>query len=68
MKNNAGFIFIPSLISVSIEESGAQKEIHSNKKTVNSSFFELWNIKSVPEITFALFFLKFVRYGKIIMS
>ena len=35
-----------------------------NRKS-STSIKDLWSIMTVPEITVALFFLKFVRYGEL---
>ena len=55
------------ILSVSIEGSSIHEECQSSTTNGNTqskaSFYEIWSIKTVPEITISLFFLKFVRYG-----
>ena len=48
--------------SVNIE--GNPIENARNRKS-STSIRDLWSIMTVPEITVALFFLKFVRYGEL---
>ena len=38
--------------------------VDARNRNSSTSIKDLWSIMTVPEITAALFFLKFVRYGK----
>ena len=56
-------ILAPKQLSILVNEATSAR----NNQHSKASLKEIWCIKTVPEITTSLFFLKFVRYGKLLI-